>query len=63
MNDRRQPAEVNRSGRRGRLKSRLGAVIVRRQKAGENSAQREQPDHEPTKDRNAIGASPGESHG
>jgi hypothetical protein len=31
-------------------------VIVRCQKAGEESAQREQPDNEPTKDGNAIGS-------
>jgi hypothetical protein len=36
-------------------------VIVRRKEAGENSAQREQPENEPTKDRNAIGSPPGET--
>jgi hypothetical protein len=36
-------------------------MIVRRQKAGENSRQREQPDNEPTKDRNAICSPPGET--
>jgi hypothetical protein len=61
MNDRRQTVEVDRRCRCGRLKSRLGAVIVRCKKAGENSAQDEKPDDEPTKDRNAIGSPPGET--
>jgi hypothetical protein len=36
-------------------------VIVRCKKAGENSGQREQPDNEPTKDRDAIRSPPGET--
>jgi hypothetical protein len=56
MNERRQSAEVDRGRRRGWLKSRLSSVIVWRKKAGENSGQCEQPDNEPTKERNAIGS-------
>jgi hypothetical protein len=56
MNDRHETDEMDPRRRSGWLKSRLGTVIVRCKKTGEDSAQCEQPDNEPTKDRNAIGS-------